>query len=126
MQLASGSCRLRLFDLQKQGGAGCAFIRPMVVIVSDVPGSGMSIKSCAGHIATQLSKTFQITPQRMLYLEYYPETEYGEHKKNIIPECYEAVSFTWHGGKAIAPRWRTLRPPMLNMVRQLAASVDGP
>ena len=124
MRLASGSCWLSLFDLKKQNNAGLAHIRPIVAILSDVPEGSMSIKSCAGHIATQLSKAFQFNPHRMLYLEYYPETEYGKVKKNIIPERYEVVTFSWHGDKAIEPRWRILRPPMLDMVKQLAASAD--
>jgi len=109
MRLASGSCWLRLFDLKRQNSAGLAHIRPIVVIVSDVPESGMSIKSCAGHIATQLSSAFQFDSHRMLYLEYYPETDYGGPEKKIIPERYEAVEFAWHGDKAIAPRWRILK-----------------
>jgi hypothetical protein len=52
LKLGSGSCRLRIYDLERGIAKGLSHLRPIIIIVSDVPQSRMSIKSCAGHIAT--------------------------------------------------------------------------
>ena len=119
LKLASGRCRLLIFDLRKGDIKGLSHLRPVIVIVSDVPESGMSIKSCAGHLATKVVETFHIDSARMLFVEYYPAVTYGEDGKNTIPERYEAVEFTWIENKAIQPKWRTLKAPLLEIVREL-------
>ncbi len=119
MKLASGKCRLRIFDLRKSDTKEVRHLRPVIVIVSDVPESGMSIKSCAGHIATKVAEAFCVDPLRMLFIEYYPAVTYGEDGKNTIPERYESVAFTWIENKAIQPRWRTLKTPLLETVMAL-------
>jgi hypothetical protein len=119
LKLSSGSCRLRLYDLSRNPSVGTAYLRPFIAIVSDVPESRMSVRSCAGHVATSVSRDFTIDPQRMLYIEYYPESIYGEHREHRIPEKYEAVDFNWTEGGAIQPRWRTLQPPLLDAIRQM-------
>lgn len=122
LRLASGECRLRIFDLQKEKDDGPAYLRPMIVIVSDIPESQMSVRSCTGHIATNVARQFKIEPDRMLYIEYYPETAYGEHNEHIIPEKYDVVDFTWHEGRAIEPTWRPLKSPMLDVIKQIVES----
>jgi hypothetical protein len=93
----------------------------MIVIVSDIPASRMSVRSCAGHIATCVARDFKIDPQRMMYIEYYPASIYGEHQERLIPEKYEAVDFNWTEGGAIQPKWRTLQPPLMDVIRQMVA-----
>jgi len=119
LRLASGECRLRIFDLEKGEAKGLAHLRPIIVIVSDIPESRMSVRSCTGHIASSIARKFNIEPHRMLYIEYYAETIYGDHKQHIIPEKYDAVDFTWHEDRAIEPKWRTLKPPLLDMIKAL-------
>jgi hypothetical protein len=119
LKLASGRCRLRLYDLSREPSGGMAHLRPFIAIVSDLPESRMSVRSCAGHVATSVARDFQIDPQRMLYIEYYPESIYGEHGERAIPEKYEAVDFNWTEGGAIQPRWRTLQPPLLDAIRRM-------
>ena len=119
LRLGSGKCRLRIYDLEKSDSGSLTHLRPLIVLVSDVPESNMSVRSCAGHIATGVTKAFNIDPQRMLFVEYYPPTVYGEHKEHIISERYDAVEFIWHDDKAIQPKWRDLKPPMLDIVKQL-------
>jgi hypothetical protein len=119
LRLASGECRLRIFDLQKKKAGGPAYLRPIIVLVSDVPESRMSVRSCTGHIATNVTRLFEIEPDRMLYIEYYPETAYGENNEHIIAEKYDVVDFTWHEGRAIEPKWRTLKPPLLNVIKEI-------
>ena len=43
LRLASGECRLRIFDLQKKKAGGLAYLRPIIVLVSDVPESRMPV-----------------------------------------------------------------------------------
>lgn len=121
LRLASGSCRLRVFDLRREATAGINHIRPIIAVASDIPESRMSIKSCAGHIATKIAEVFDIDPQRMVYIEYYPSTRYGRADQREIPEKYEWVDLTWHERKAIQPKWRELKPPLLDVVKELMA-----
>ena len=106
LRLASGECRLRIFDLQKEKADGPAYLRPMIVIVSDIPESRMSVRSCTGHIATNVARQFKIEPDRMLYIEYYPETTYGEHNEHIIAEKYATMTIP------VTPAGRTSRISM--------------
>ena len=126
LRLASGECRLCIIDLEKGDAKGLAHLRPIIVIVSDIPKSRMSVRSCTGHIATRVARKFNIDPHRMLYIEYYPETVYGDHKQHIIPEKYDAVDFTWHEGRAIEPKWRTLKPPVSDMIKAIVENATKP
>lgn len=117
LKLSSGRCRLRIYDLTREVSTKLSHLRPMIVIVSDVPESRMSVRSCAGHIATSVSKDFKIDPQRMLYIEYIPLSVYGERQERIIPEKYEAVDFNWTEGGAIQPKWRTLQSPLVDVIK---------
>ena len=121
LRLASGKCWLRIFDVKKNDTKGLAHLRPMIVIASDVTQSRMSVRSCTGHIATRVTIQFNIEPSRMLYIEYYPETRYGERRQHVIPEKYDAVDFTWLDGRAIEPKWRTLRSPLLDVIKEMDA-----
>ena len=122
MRLASGKCRMRIFDLKKSNQKGLDYIRPIIVVVSDTAGSKMSIKTCSGHIATKITQEFDIDPSRMLYVEHYPEVIYGEKDEKLIPERYDAIEFTWHEDKAIKPKWRTLKPPLVDLIKKLMES----
>ena len=119
LRLASGKCRLRIFDLKKGNKKGLAHLRPIIVIAADVPESRMSVRSCCGHIATSIVREFNIKPHRMLFVEYYPETVYGEHGEHVISEKYDAVDFNWYEEKAIDPAWRTLKSPLLEVIKEL-------
>jgi hypothetical protein len=86
-------------------------------VVSDIPASNMSVKSCTSHIATTVTQKFAIDPHRMLFLEYYPPVTYGAKNERHIPERYDVVDFVWHGDKAMHPKWRSLNPPLLDVVK---------
>lgn len=124
LRLASGKCRLRIYDLKQGDKQRLAHIRPIIVIASDVVDSPMSVRSCCGHIATGVAGEFHIKPDRMMFVEHYPRTVYGEKQDHVIAEKFDVVDFTWHEGKAIQPKWRTLKPPMLDVVRKLAESAE--
>ena len=122
LQLASGKCRLRIYDRSQGKNKEVSFLKPYVVIASDIPDSKMTIRSCAGHIATKVIQEFTIDPYRMLWVEYYALVTYGANFENTIPEQYVAVDFEWYKDKAISPKWRELKPPLLDIVKNLTAS----
>jgi hypothetical protein len=122
LRLASGKCRLQIFDLKKGDKKGLAHLRPIIVVATDVPESRMSVRSCCGHIASSVAREFKIKPHRMMFIEYYPQTVYGEHQDRVIAERYDLVDFNWQEDKAIEPKWRTLQPPLLDVVKALVES----
>ena len=119
LRLASGKCRLRIYDLKNNDSNSLAHLRPIIIIASDVPESRMSVRSCCGHIATSVTREFDIKPHRMMFIEYYPQSEYGENREHIIEEKYDLVEFTWLDEGAIEPKWRTLKSPMLDVIKDL-------
>ena len=124
LRLASGKCRLRIFDLKRGDKKGLTHLKPIIVVASDVPDSRMSVRSCCGHIASSVTRKFNIEPQRMMFIEYYPQTVYGEHQDHVIPEKYDLVDFNWHLDKAIEPKWRTLKPPLLDIIKAVVESSE--
>jgi len=119
LRLGSGKCRLQIYDLAKDKTGTLRYLRPYLIIVSDTAGSKLSIRSCAGHIATHVAEHFGIDPHRMLYIEHYPAQTYGLQDEHLISERYERVDFTWHADKAMQPRWREIEPPLLDQLRSL-------
>ena len=125
LRLGNGKCRLRIFDLRKDETAkGVSFLKPIIVVITDVPDSKMSIRSCTGHIATCVTNDFNIDPSRMLWIEYYPQTTYGQEGERVISERLEAVEFEWRNDKAIRPKWRPLQPQLLEAVKELISQKD--
>jgi len=122
LKLASGQCRLRIYDLEKGQTGRLPHLKRYVVVVSDVEQSPLSVRSCAGHIATCVVRRFHLDPHRMLYVEHYPPSRYGPRQEHVIPEKFDAVDFQWHQDRAIQPKWRPLRPPLLEAVRSLLQS----
>ncbi len=119
LSLGSGTCRLRIFNLKETQSEDLVLLRPYIVIVSDVPGTEMSVRSCAGHIATMVTKDFNINHQRMMWIEYYPALEYGKKIIRTVAERYDLVEFKWKGDKALEPKWRPLKPPLLDALKKL-------
>ena len=125
LRLGNGKCRLRIFDLRKDETAkGVSFLKPIIVVITDVPESKMTIRSCTSHIATCVTNDFNIDPSRMLWIEYYPQTNYGQEGERVIPERIEAVEFEWRKDNAIRPKWRPLQPPLLETVKNLISQKD--
>ena len=122
LQLASGKCKMRIYDLTKGKQDGVVLLKPIVVVLKDEPRekiTDMTVKSCASHIATLVTKQFSIDHERMLWVEYYPQVTYGKDNTNVICEKYEVVEFTWHENKAVNPKWRLLEPSLADMVKDL-------
>lgn len=121
LKLAHGKCRLRIYDLNQSGTKSLAHLKPIIAVVSDVAGSAMSVRSCISHVATCVSQRFKIPHQRIQYIEYYPAQTYGQQNEHVIPERYEAVEFVWHGDKALHPTWKDVKPPLLDMLKELVS-----
>lgn len=123
--LASGRCRLRLFDLSKDQNVTVQWLKPIVAVVNDLPGDDLSamkkvsVRACIGHIATTIVHRFKLDRNRMLVVEYYPKATYGQKPEKVIPEKFDVVDLKWHGDKALFPNWRPLPSAMLETVRQL-------
>lgn len=125
LRLGNGKCRLRIFDLRKDETAKrVSFLKPIIVVITDVPDGKMSIRSCTSHIATCVANDFNIDPSRMLWIEYYPQTTYGQEGEHVISERLEAVEFEWRNDKAIRPKWRPLQPQLLEAVKNLISQKD--
>ena len=128
--LAAGRCRLRLFDLSKGDDESVPLLKPIIAVVSDLPGDRLpamkkvSVRACISHVATTIVHRFKIDHNRMVLVEHYPRETYGRQSEKIIPEKYDAVDLKWHGDKALFPNWRPLKPPLLDIVRSLIA--DNP
>ncbi|KPJ78670.1 MAG: hypothetical protein AMJ54_02625 [Deltaproteobacteria bacterium SG8_13] len=118
-RIGAGKCRLRIFDLSRGQTGQLPHLRPFLIVASDVADSRMTVKSCVSHLATSVVNQFGLDPQRMIFVEYYPCQRYGLQNENIIPERFEAVDFEWHEGKALYPHWRPLKPPLLNVIKQV-------
>lgn len=122
-QLAAGRCRLRIFDLTRGEPCNVTHLKPVVVVVSDLPHNGagyrsMSVRSCSSHIATCIAHQFNIAPQRMTYVEYYPTSSYGAENQHVIPAKIDAIEFTWFDDKAMHPKWKSLASPLLETVTE--------
>jgi hypothetical protein len=104
-------------------------LKPIVVVVSDLPGPKtdfkmVSVRSCASHIATCVVRDFNIEPHRMVFLEYYPSSTYGDRKQHHIPAKFDVVEFVWHDNKALHPKWKALSPPLLDTVGVLVNNTE--
>jgi len=123
MKLASGRCRLRIFDLKRGApDGGPTLLRPTLVVVNDLPKekiNDMSVRSCCGNVATTVVERFGIDPQRMVWVEYSHGSSYGERGQHAIADRYEQVAFTWNEARALHPKWYLLQGSLLEKVRQL-------
>ena len=129
LDLASGQCRLRIFDLSGKGNGNVKMIKPLVVVVSDLPGhetnlKAVSVRSCTSHIATCVVRDFDLDYHRMVYLEYQPATSYGGNKQRRIPAKFDIVDFEWHDEKAMHPKWRQPNSALLDTVMDLIAQTE--
>ena len=123
--LIAGRCRLRLFDLSKQETSSVAQLKPIIAVVSDLPGDRqpamkkVSVRACISHVATMIVQRFKVDHHRMVLVEYYPRETYGQNAEKVIPEKYDMVELKWHGDKALFPNWRPLQAPLLDTVKSL-------
>ncbi|MFZ7125010.1 MAG: hypothetical protein ACOWWM_02505 [Desulfobacterales bacterium] len=133
LKLASGRCRMWIFDLNRMRHKDDTVIhlRPFLVVVADLPKEGMSkrevtIRSACGHIATRIIEAYGVDPGKLLFVEYFPETEYGKKPAKVIPAVLDAVDFTWKNRLALEPRRRPLASPLREKVLELVSACADP
>jgi len=125
-KLAAGSCRLRIFDLSGEKKQRVAVLKPILVVVSDLPDETsylkkVTVRSCCSHIATSVVKAFRLDHHRMVFVEYHPRKTYGKNDEKVIPEKFDVVDFKWFGDKALHPKWRAVKPPLLDTLKSLVS-----
>ena len=123
LKLARGRCWLRIYDLNRANRQEVLHLRPMVVVAADLPRKGMmkgeiSVRSAAGHIATVVSRKFEIAPQRMQFVEYTPSETYGRKNEYVIAAAFDAVEFSWQEGLALFPRVRPLDKALVAILQE--------
>jgi len=128
MKLASGRCRLRIFDLTRSASdERLTLLKPTLVVVNDLPReklNDMSVRSCCGNIATTVVKRFDLDPQRMVWVEYSPGGSYGESGQHAIADRLEQVVFQWNDDRALHPKWLPLQGALLDKVRALIQETE--
>ena len=72
----------------------------------------MSVTNAAEQIATEVVKQYGLDPQRMLFVEHYPEAQ----RPMPYGESYDLVTFTWKEGRATKPIWRHLQCEEFNEI----------
>ncbi|NNG02291.1 MAG: hypothetical protein HKM93_23135 [Desulfobacteraceae bacterium] len=128
--LAAGSCRLRIFDLTDHEDHKITHLKPIIVVVSDLPAEAgtslrsVSVRSCCSHIASSVAEEFDLDPSRMMFVEYSPESFYGNRKQHLIAEKVDVVDLKWHGRKALHPQWRPLKSPLREILVDMMDSVS--
>lgn len=118
LRLASGKCLLKIFDLSRGDTHGVVHLKPIVVVATDLADSKMTVRSCCSHIATTVVQKHNISPQRMQFVEHYPETFYGQKTRQRIPEKFDAVELVWDKGVAMHPKWRPVKGPLLEFLKE--------
>ena len=118
LRLASGKCLLKIFDLGRGDSGGLVHLRPVVVVATDLADSKMTVRSCCSHIATTVARQQDISPQRMQFVEHYPETVYGEKIIKRIPQKFDAVELVWKKGVAMHPTWRPVKGSLLDFLKE--------
>ncbi|HHE74712.1 MAG TPA: hypothetical protein ENL37_06455 [Desulfobacteraceae bacterium] len=118
LRLASGKCLLKMFDRSRDDTGGVVLLKPVVVVATDLVDSKMTVRSCCSHIATIVTREHNIAPQRMQFVEHYPETVYGEKARKRIPQKFDAVELVWKKGVALHPKWRPVEGPLLDFLKE--------
>jgi hypothetical protein len=130
LELAKGQCRLRIFDLSKEKSDPVTHLKPILVVVSDLPNQGsamkrMSVRSCCSHVASRVVQRFNIDPQRMVFIEYTPPSTYGDQGQHHLPAKFDVMDFVWHDDNALHPKWRDLEQPLLDVVSALIEQTES-
>ena len=98
-----------------EGFHGCACICDLeiiknLVIVSEMPeNEGTSVTNFAEQLATLVCQEFEIAPEHLIWIEYYPERNIDGWKE--YPESYDLVSFNLNdNGIFSKSRWTGISP----------------
>lgn len=117
-RLGGGKCHLRLLKLKSDAAKGLIFLKSTMAIVSDLPETRLSVRSCAAHIAASIAEKHNIDIRRFMYVEYYPESNFGLRQDRKIPARFDVAEFTWHPQNAPQITWHPLKPDLLEIVKK--------
>jgi hypothetical protein len=100
-------------------------MQPLVGVVKEIdPDNPISLRSVTSHIATQVTRNFNIDPRRLLWLEYAPARTYGGKTPRTLPGHLDVVDMNWVEGKAMIPKWRPLDEPLRSLVKDLISESE--
>ena len=86
---ASARCRVRVSN--------------NVAIATELPDNpGMSVTNAAGLLAMQVCQFYEIEPQKLIWIEHYPEAP------DCSEESFDRVQFTFTLGALSDPRWKRI------------------
>jgi len=75
-----------------------------IVMVTEIEDNeGTSITNMAERLATQIIREFNIRPEKLIWIEHYPERG---SKYDPFLESFDLVSFEWTGKEYCRPSWK--------------------
>lgn len=118
LRLGSGKCRLRLFELASDTAKNLVSLKSTVAVVSDVPDSTLSVRSCSTHVVVSIAEKYNIDVRRIMYVEYYPPSVFGPHQERSLPKRFEVADFTWYEHNAPQVKWRSLNTDLIEILEK--------
>ncbi|MGB3298592.1 MAG: hypothetical protein WBA76_10015 [Phormidesmis sp.] len=86
-------------------------------MVSELPDNpGMSVTNAAGALAMQVCQYYEIEPQKLIWIEHYPEEPTHE-------ETFDRVTFSFDSGRLADPQWRRIAKEEAHQLLQSTTSV---
>ena len=78
-----------------------------IVVLTELYDSntGSSVTSWIDKLATELTKTFEIDPEKLILIEHNPDRK---SSLEFFKETFNLVSFEWDGEKFINPSWKRI------------------
>jgi len=74
-----------------------------VVVVTELPDNpGTQITTFSAELAEQITKTHNITPEKLVYIEHSPDMQ---SKLSFYSESFYLVNFEIENGKFSSPQW---------------------
>ena len=78
-----------------------------VVVATEVSDNeGTSMTNMAEELATMVCKAFDVKPDRLVWIEHYPERPIS--KRESFKESFDLVNFTRNDDQFLSPRWSPL------------------
>lgn len=129
MRLGSGKCHLQIYDLQKAESSGLTHLKPIILLLRDLPKkriNDMSVRSSIGNIVTLAMQRFDLDCHRTQVVHYSPGCVYGPENDRVIEEKFEVVEFSWDQQRALNPHWRPLTGPLRDWLKDSMDTVSDP
>jgi hypothetical protein len=98
-------CRIRIYE---EGDRAVVVAADVADPVAYPNGTGTSITNCADHLARMVCETFGLDPERMIWVEHYPQRP--DDKSDVPTAEFSLVRFTYNPrtGTFSQPSWKYL------------------